>query len=61
MERTEMNQDQKDIVLEALTLKEASIKRAQKGSNARFQEIYQIDLDNLTAARSELIKLAVTK
>lgn len=56
-----MNQDQKDIVLEALTLKEASIKRAQKGSNARFQEIYQIDLDNLTAARSELIKLPVTK
>ena len=48
-----MNDNHKAIILSALELKEASIKRAQNtNKNPRFTPVYEAELADLHAARA---------
>lgn len=56
-----MTQRDKDIILEALSMKEASVKRAMaaKATSPRFKEVYEAELMDVSNARKEVIGLKV--
>lgn len=57
-----MQQLHKDIIYDALLLKEASINRAKTATkgNVRFTEVYDAELADLQAARTALMAIAAT-
>lgn len=55
-----MDQETKDIILEALAMKDASVKRARTGANARFAAIYDAEHALVAKARAYIMTIKVT-
>lgn len=56
-----MTETVKTMLLQALELKEASIKRAQKQASARFAPVYEQELADLGEARAWVTKTKVVQ
>lgn len=54
-----MNEAIKTMLLQALELKEASVKRAQKAASPRFAPAYEAELGELAEARAWVTKQKV--
>lgn len=55
-----MDQETKDAILEALAMKDASIKRAKTGANPRFTQIYETEHAIVAKARNYIMAIKVT-
>lgn len=57
-----MTKDQLSIVLSALDMKLASVKRAEKSNNSpRFAEVYKLEADEINKTIAEIKTLKVTQ
>lgn len=55
-----MDQETKDVILEALAMKTASIKRARTGANPRFAQIYEAEQAIVDKGRQYIMAIKVT-